>query len=99
MIKYLYTFRAPVRPMNAQGIGAQGTFPIWLTTPEATFAEVVEGFRVQFPPCDICFWQPRAEITVGGVETFNCGDRLFQAERSLDERDEEHRMARLAGAE
>jgi hypothetical protein len=29
------------------------------------------------------------------VETFNCGDRLFQAEQELDERDEERRMMRL----
>mgnify|MGYP003325763735 CR=1 FL=1 len=99
MIKYLYTFRAPVRQKDAYGVGTPGEFPVWLDTPTATFMQVTDAFERQYPPCDVCYWQPRASITIGGVETFDCGDRLFQAERSLDEADEERRMVRLAGAE
>jgi hypothetical protein len=99
MIKYLYTFRAPIRPVDSIGEGMAGAFPVWLETPTATFQQVVAGFRQQFLPCDICLWQRNSPVTIGGIETFNCGDRLFNAERTLDEADEERRLARLAGAE
>jgi hypothetical protein len=95
MIKHNYTFGAPVRQKDAMGIGTQGEFPVLLDTPTATFMQVTDGFERQYPPCDVCYWQPRASITIGGIETFNCGDRLFEAERSID--DEGHdRMVRLA---
>lgn len=96
MTKYLYTFRAPVRRKDAQGIGTQGEFPVWLDTPTATFFQVTEEFERQYPPCDVCYWQPRASITIGGIETFNCGDRLFEAESTHSEADEHDRMRRLA---
>jgi hypothetical protein len=57
---------------------------------------VVAGFREQFLPCDICLWQRNSPVTIGGVETFNCGDRLFEAESTHSEADEHDRMRRMA---
>lgn len=96
MIRYIYTFRAPVKRQDAEGLGTQGEFVVFLDTPTATFGQVVQGFRDQYPPCDICYWQPRASITIGGIETFNCGDRLFEAESTHSEADEHDRMRRMA---
>lgn len=95
MKKYLFVLDAPVKRPDAEGLGEQRRFDIWLDRPLATFGHVVQGFRDQYPPADICYWQPRTRITVNGEETFNCGDKAFTMLRSRDDADDERRMVRM----
>lgn len=95
--RYVYEFSAPVRQPGAEGWGEQKTFPVWLDTPQATFDQVTDAFRLQYPPCDIVFFQPRTVITINGEETLGCKDRMFDAARSFE--DDDHARMRRLGVE
>lgn len=92
--RYVYEFSAPIRKPGAQGLGDQLTVPVFLATPQATFDQVTDALKEQYPPHEIVFFQPRTVITINGEDTLGCGDRTFAAARSFED-DDHAGMVRL----